>query len=89
MPRTNPQRYSDPIRGTRTKEETGRLFGCSPTQIGKKMDNREIDFVQVGNRRLPTVASIERALGRSIFELEAPLRTGGRAGRTRGDTAIA
>jgi hypothetical protein len=74
MPRTNPQRYSDPLRGTRTKPETARMLGCSPVQVDKLMEKQVLDYVEIGNRKLPTVASIEKLLGRPIAELEAPLR---------------
>jgi hypothetical protein len=74
MPRTNPARYSDPVRGTRTRAETGRLVGCGGLKVDALMDSRILDFVQVGNRRQPTVASIEKLLGKPIEELERGLR---------------
>jgi hypothetical protein len=75
MPRTNPGRYVDPVRATRTKVETARLLGCGRDAVDELMDNETLTFVQVGNRRLPTVVSIEQVLGRSIEQLEAPLYT--------------
>jgi hypothetical protein len=51
------------------------LFGCSDGQVDKLMDAGVLDFVRIGNRRQPTVASIERQLGKPIEELEASLRS--------------
>src|SRR5215469_4171353 len=71
MPPTDPRRYSDPRRGTRTRQETGRLVGCSTLKVDELVDNRILDAIPVGNRRLITVVSIERLLGRAVAELEA------------------
>jgi hypothetical protein len=38
------------------------------------MDDGRLEFVRVGNRRQPTVASIERQLGKPIEVLEVALR---------------
>jgi hypothetical protein len=75
MPRTNPARYTDPIRGTRTKLETGRLLGCGGSKVDELIENGVLQAVQIGNRKQPTVASIEKLLGKRIEELEARLRT--------------
>jgi excisionase family DNA binding protein len=74
MPRTNPARYSDPLRGTRTIREAARLVGCSDTKVLELIHAGELQAITVGNRRLPTVTSLERLLGRSIAELEAAIR---------------
>jgi hypothetical protein len=73
VPRTDPRRYTDPVRGVRTRQETSRLCGCGVVAVDQLMDDGILGFVQIGNRRLPTVASIERLLGKTIAELEAPL----------------
>jgi hypothetical protein len=73
MPKTNPARYADPVRATRTKQETARLVGCGDLKIDELMDSDILQFVQVGNRRQPTVASIERLLGKPIEQLERHL----------------
>lgn len=78
MPRTRPERYSDPIRATRTRAETARLVGCGINRVDTLIENGTLQAVEVGNRKLPTVVSIENLLGRSIQELEAPLRAAAR-----------
>jgi hypothetical protein len=74
MPRTNPDRYVDPLRATRTIAETGRLIGCGAAKVSELICNNFLQAVRVGNRRLPTVASIETLLGKPIGELEGALR---------------
>ena len=79
MPRTRPERYSDPLRNTRTRGETSRLLGCSINRVDPLIENHVLSAVTIGNRRLITVPSIEKLLGRPINELEAPLREAPRA----------
>jgi hypothetical protein len=79
MPRTNPARYTDPLRGTRTRQEAARLIGCGVIKVDELIARGILYAVPVGNRNLPTVASLERLLGRSITEMEAPLRGPGAA----------
>jgi hypothetical protein len=73
MPRTNQARYGDPVRATRTKLETARLFGCGGGKVDELVEDGTLQAVKVGNRTQPTVASIERALGKPIEELERHL----------------
>jgi hypothetical protein len=73
MPRTNPFRYRDPMRATRLRREAARLCGCGEGHVDVMMDDGRLPFVQVGNRRLPTVHGLEVLLGKSIEELEAAL----------------
>jgi hypothetical protein len=73
MPRIDPGRYVDPLRATRTKREVGRLIGCGEPKVDELLDNGTLDFVQIGNRRQVTVASIEKLLGKPIEELERHL----------------
>jgi hypothetical protein len=79
MPRTNPARYTDPARGTRTIQESARLIGCGTHAVTELIDDDVLQAVPIGNRRLPTVASLERLLGRPIRELEAALSEGSAA----------
>jgi excisionase family DNA binding protein len=74
MPRTNPARYSDPLRGTRTRQEAARLIGCGVVKVDQLIDRGSLDAILVGNRRLVPVPALERLLGRPITEMEAPLR---------------
>jgi hypothetical protein len=74
MPRTNPDRYVDPARNTRTLAETGRLVGCGTVKVVELIRSNVLQAVQVGNRKLTTVASIETLLGKPIDELERGLR---------------
>lgn len=71
MPPTDPRRYTDPLRGTRTKQEAARLVGCGDAKIGELLEAGLLDFIPVGNRQLITTASLERLLGRPLAELEA------------------
>ncbi len=73
MPRTNPARYVDPVRGTRTIRETGRLVGCGSAKVYELIETSVLQAVRVGNRQQPTVASIELLLGKPIEELERAL----------------
>jgi excisionase family DNA binding protein len=73
MPRTNPARYKDPVRATRTTQETARLLGCGAVKVIELIEDGTLQAVKVGNRRQPTVASIERVLGKPIEELERHL----------------
>jgi hypothetical protein len=73
MPRTNPARYSDKVRNTRTLQETGRLIGCGDQKVIELIENGTLQAVMIGNRRQPTVASIERLLGKPIEQLERHL----------------
>jgi hypothetical protein len=70
MPRTNPARYIDPLRATRTLEESGRLIGCGSAKVIELVDAGTLPAVRIGNRRQPTVAGLERLLGKPIEELE-------------------
>jgi hypothetical protein len=74
MPRTDPARYTDPLRATRTTQETARLAGCGVAGVVKLIDLDLLTAIYNGNRRLVTVVSIEKLLGRPIHELEAALR---------------
>jgi excisionase family DNA binding protein len=58
------------VRGTRTIEEAGRLLGCSYASVDAMLVNGELPFIRAGNRRLPTVAGLEKLLGKSLAELE-------------------
>jgi hypothetical protein len=46
MPRTNPARYRDPVRATRTLQETARLFGCGTMKV--------IELIQDGTLQVST-----------------------------------
>jgi hypothetical protein len=70
MPKTSPTRLMDRRRGTRTHKEGQLLLGCGRYGLDLLMDNGTVDFVQIGNKRLPTVHGIEKALGKPIAELE-------------------
>jgi excisionase family DNA binding protein len=59
------------MRGTRTLQEAGRLIGCGDVKVIELIDRGDLQAIRVGNRRLVTVASLERLLGRSLAELEA------------------
>lgn len=74
VPRTNPARYSDPMRGTRTIRESARLIGCGDAKVGDLIDRGDLQAISIGNRRLTTVTSLERLLGRPIAELEAAIQ---------------
>jgi hypothetical protein len=70
MPKTNKSRYTDPRRGTRTVQESSRLIGCGDGSTRALMDKGILDHIKIGNRNQPTVAGLERLLGKSISELE-------------------
>ncbi len=74
MPRTNPARYLDPLRATRTRQESARLIGCGDNKVTELFETGVLTVVRIGNRDLATVVSLEKLLGRPIAELEAPLR---------------
>jgi excisionase family DNA binding protein len=59
------------IRGTRTIAEAAKLLGCSYASVSILLEKGELPFIQVGNRRLPTVAGLEAKLGKPVAELEA------------------
>jgi hypothetical protein len=71
VPRVKLGRYSDPLRSTRTRAESSRLIGCGASSVDELMDRGVLSFVEFGNRRQPTVASLERLLGSPIAEIEA------------------
>jgi excisionase family DNA binding protein len=73
MPPTNPARYRDPVRATRTKREAARLLGCGAVKVTELIEDGTLQAVKIGNRAQPTVASIERVLGKPIEELERHL----------------
>ncbi len=76
MPKTNPGRYTDPARATRTRAEAARLLGVAEGTVSRMVENGELDGIQAASRLLVTVASLEKRLGRPIAELEAPLSPG-------------
>jgi excisionase family DNA binding protein len=81
MPRTDPRRYTDPVRATRTKQETARLFGCGSPKVDELIADGVITAIRIGNRWQPTVASIEKSLGKPIEELERHLVVATEEGR--------
>jgi hypothetical protein len=76
MPRTNPARYTDPLRATRTRHESARLIGCGANKVDVLIARGDLQAVLIGNRQQPTVASLEKLLGRTTTDLEAPLKAG-------------
>jgi hypothetical protein len=74
MPVTDPKRYTDPLRGTRTKQEAARLVGCGDAKIDELEAAGLLTVIPVGNRRLITTASLEKLLGQPLAELEARAR---------------
>jgi excisionase family DNA binding protein len=73
MPRTDPSRYVDPVRATRTLKEAARLVGCGDLKIVELIKDRTLPAVRIGNRWQPTVAGLEVLLGKPIEELERHL----------------
>jgi excisionase family DNA binding protein len=73
MPKTNPKRYTDPVRATRSIKESARLFGCGEPKVIELVENGTLKAVRIGNRTQPTVSSIEAVLGKPIEELERTL----------------
>jgi hypothetical protein len=62
--------------------------GCGAVKVGELIRDNVLQSVRVGNRQLPTVASIEALLGKPIEELEGPLHRGAELGAsTSGDLA--
>jgi len=71
MPRVNPTRWTDPRRGTRTLREAAALLGCGPRAVIEMINSGALPAVSFGNRQQPTVAGLERMLGKSLSEFEA------------------
>jgi excisionase family DNA binding protein len=59
------------VRGTRTIQESARLFGCGYAAVVTMLEKGELPFIEAGNRRLLTIAGLEAKLGKPIEELEA------------------
>jgi hypothetical protein len=71
MPATNPARYTDPLRATRTRQEAARVVGCGDAKITELVEAHLLDVVPVGNRQLITTASLEKLIGQPLAGLEA------------------
>ena len=72
MPRTDPARYRNPWRATRTIQEAAALIGCGDAAVKELIREQKLKAVAIGNRLQPTVASLEELLGKPIAQLEQP-----------------
>ena len=70
MPRTNPARYTDPMRNTRTRAEAARLIGCGTVSVSKLVQVGTLEAVKAGNRTLILKASLETLLGAPLDRFE-------------------